>query len=263
MEKKNMLMIVAQHLRGSDLARATENILSIGQEESDGGPGSGNFGHAGRKGKRGGSAKHGTGSGKSDVAKENEPTPLEWETKVSPNVKKSSYRNTIRKVDSNKKVARGLYKATREILSHRDSTNLEDMAFINASSGEYVVNKDHNVPRECVPNSKMYKKIKEWGPENTIILHNHPKSTPPSTADINLLIKRGNKYGVIACHNGTIMKYQITGKTDARLLKPAIDTLFNVMYNYSALDGKTREQQIKETLERMKRDNFEMEVYEG
>lgn len=69
MEKKNMLVIVAQHLRGSDLARATENILSIGQEENDGGPGSGNFGHSGRKGKRGGSSKRGTGSGGRSDAK--------------------------------------------------------------------------------------------------------------------------------------------------------------------------------------------------
>lgn len=46
-------------------AESAEKLLNAHAEEQDGGPGSGNFGHAGRPGKRGGSAPEGGGGGSS------------------------------------------------------------------------------------------------------------------------------------------------------------------------------------------------------
>lgn len=48
-------------------------------------------------------------------------------------------------------------------------------------------------------------------PFTIIALHNHLGSTVPSLSDIEAAYNRKYKYGLIACHNGTLMKYEVHG----------------------------------------------------
>lgn len=162
------------------------------------------------------------------------------------------------------RVARGICKASREILKHRDMTRFEDLVFVNARTGKFVINKDFDQEDTCIPNAPMLKKLEQWGKENTIVLHNHPRGNFPSLKDITMMVERGTKYGVIACHDGTVMKYQIIGKTDPYLVNITLDTLYNLMHNTEGndkLSEEQRERKIEETYERLRDFGFLLEVY--
>ena len=58
---KRLLRLIA--LDGSLTPEVAEKLVELNAKEKDGGPGSGNFGHKGRPGKKGGSAKEGEGGG--------------------------------------------------------------------------------------------------------------------------------------------------------------------------------------------------------
>lgn len=38
--------------------------------------------------------------------------------------------------------------------------------------------------------------------------HNHPGSSAPSASDINSLRKNGASFGVIACHDGSLLRFE-------------------------------------------------------
>lgn len=183
MNKKNIILMLADAVSGRELANAISRILCFDSDADDGGPGSGNFGHAGRKGKRGGSAKRGVGSANHSgsertaaqefASREDDRGQKKTQTKVSRTTRTQDYREKFNKAETRMKVARGICKASREILKHRDMTRFEDLAFINAKTGKFVINKDFDQEDTCVPNSTMLRKIEQWGKENTIVLHNH------------------------------------------------------------------------------------------
>lgn len=78
------------------------------------------------------------------------------------------------------------------------------------------------------------------------------------------MVDRETKYGIIACHDGTVMKYQIIGKTDPYLVNITLDTLYNLMHNKNGNEKLTEEQRtqkIEETYERLKDLGFFLEVY--
>ena len=51
------------------------------------------------------------------------------------------------------------------------------------------------------------KRAREEG-HRVVIAHNHPGSSAPSAADIKSLRNNGAAFGVIACHDGSILKFE-------------------------------------------------------
>ena len=72
--------------------------------------------------------------------------------------------------------------------------------------------------------------------------------------------ERKQKYGIIACHNGNVYKYRVIGEFDQSFVDMQLDRLNAIIYNKNKL-GDTFQTKIEETLESLKQNNIEMEVF--
>lgn len=124
-------------------------------------------------------------------------------------LKSSSYRKKFNQVSGNTRVNRIAWNLSKDILEHRSGTKFEDLAFINAVSEEYAVNKDYDVESKAKMNKAMKKLLAESEAGTIIAIHNHPGSSVPSLADLMICVNRGYKFGLVVCHDGKVYKYWI------------------------------------------------------
>jgi proteasome lid subunit RPN8/RPN11 len=59
----------------------------------------------------------------------------------------------------------------------------------------------------CGMVEKIVKAVR--GGDDVAIVHSHPDSSPPSSADINSLVSTGARRGVIACHDGSVYVFEV------------------------------------------------------
>ena len=88
-------------------------------------------------------------------------------------------------------------------------------------------------------------------PRQIISVHNHPHNMLPSSAD---LVSAGiYKYGVIACHNGTVIKYSVLDNIDL----DAADYILNIMQ-----DQLNQKRDLTDSLKLLNLCGVKMEVYQ-
>ena len=117
-------------------------------------------------------------------------------------------------VDEMPKVKRSVRDSIGKIYKHRSGTDNEDLYFINSSTGSVRTSTRGTEPGTCAPTKPM-KKMLANAEEGTIIgIHNHPRNSAPSVPDIMAAARRKYKYGIVACHDGTLYKYKVTGKVN-------------------------------------------------
>lgn len=113
-------------------------------------------------------------------------------------------------VDEMPKVKRSVRDSIGKIYKHRSGTDNEDLYFINSSTGSVRTSTRGTEPGTCAPTKPM-KKMLANAEEGTIIgIHNHPRNSAPSVPDIMAAARRKYKYGIVACHDGTLYKYNTT-----------------------------------------------------
>ena len=109
----------------------------------------------------------------------------------------------------------------RRMLKRRTGTTLEDFAAM--SIGKKIVaarfssskeSKQALLPRGTVADLMRAKR------GDLVALHNHPESMPPSFSDFYLLTMKSIRYGLIACHDGSVVRYRIT---DMELFKKVVE----------------------------------------
>lgn len=124
-------------------------------------------------------------------------------------INSSKYRKAFDDLGESPKVTRAMYQASKNILEHRTETLFEDLAFINSETGETLIRDDINEKQRVYPSKKM-KEMVEANPNKIIAIHNHPNSSLPSQSDI--WNARRYKYGLIAAHDGNVIKYEVSDK---------------------------------------------------
>ena len=124
-------------------------------------------------------------------------------------LKSSAYRKKFNQVSGNTRVNRIAWNLSKDILEHRSGTKFEDLAFINAVSEEYAVNKDYDVESKAKMNKAMKKLLAESEAGTIIAIHNHPGSSVPSIPDLRACIQRGYKKGIAVCHDGKVYIYSV------------------------------------------------------
>lgn len=122
------------------------------------------------------------------------------------------------------------------MLRHRSGTWYEDLAFVDTKSNTVMARTDFNAKKRVKPSRKMLKMLKEADDYTVIGIHNHPESGVPSYSDFSVAYKRKYKYGIVACHNGTIYKYSIVGQLNRPIAESALDLLS--LSGYSDYVGK-------------------------
>ena len=120
-----------------------------------------------------------------------------------------SYRKYFREISENSVLNENLYKASKEILKHRNGTKKEDMYLFDAETGELVYKYTQSQDKQEIKYPSKMNKIIKTHKNKLITLHNHPMGRPPSAADFNSQHINGYQFGVICAHNGKIYIYKI------------------------------------------------------
>ncbi len=168
------------------------------------------------------------------------------------------YRNKFDVFGETTKIARCMSQEARKMLHHRTGTLYEDLSFIDSKTGKYITRNDYNVEKEVMPSKRMIKMVEEAEPYSIIAIHNHPTSSTPSMSDINSAWKKKYKYGLIACHNGNIFKYRITGDYNPIIVNAHLDKIHKLIYNK---DGTMDISEIERNIQHLKMQNVEFEVF--
>jgi proteasome lid subunit RPN8/RPN11 len=101
----------------------------------------------------------------------------------------------------------------RDMLKHRTGTTLEDFAAVSLS-GKSVVTKLTSAAthKRAMLSRENIRCLLEAKRGDLVAIHNHPESSPPSFADFRICTFRSIRYGLIACHDGGVVRYRITNR---------------------------------------------------
>lgn len=194
-------------------------------------------------------AKAGIFDTENEVPRTKNLKPLEVDkAAVSSNAYKKMVYNAV---DETPKVKRSVRDSIGKIYKHRSGSDNEDLYFINSATGSVRTSVRGEEPGICHPTKSMKKMLADAEEGTIIAIHNHPRNSAPSLSDIVVAAERKYKYGIVACHDGTLYKYSVTGEVN----KPMAESLLAIYEKreYSKIDGKV--------LSQMKKDaGIEMEV---
>lgn len=164
------------------------------------------------------------------------------ETLVNFNYNSREFYKKIEKLSKEKEEVGNVFRASKEILEHRNGTNFEDLCYIKSGTEKRIINKSYDYYDEinkvsaCKANSKMKSLLRNSKQYTTIAVHNHPRNSAPSVADIFTACNNKYKYGVVICHNGNIYKYKIISrikKENYYFLEMCLADLERNVYNYN------------------------------
>lgn len=136
------------------------------------------------------------------------------DTVISDLIKTPEYRKRFELLDESVRVRRVACAESRAMLEHRSGTKYEDMTFIDSRTGKFIRRSDYDAEREVMPNKKMREMVMSAEPHTIISVHNHPGNSLPSMADIKTAYLHQYKYGLIACHDGRLIKYEVLNGYD-------------------------------------------------
>ncbi|MEE1210174.1 MAG: hypothetical protein U0K60_09080 [Parafannyhessea umbonata] len=128
--------------------------------------------------------------------------------------RRESYRKNVEKVFG-KEIAPLVHDDMRRMLGHRSGTLYEDIYAYDLDAGVRI---GSETSQRSTFSASIGKKLAGAMMESTsaghrvAIVHNHPNSGAPSAADINSLRKNGASFGVIACHDGSILRFEQVGE---------------------------------------------------
>lgn len=124
-------------------------------------------------------------------------------------VNSKAYHDKFEKLPYSKLVREALYMIAITMLEHRNNTNYEDLAAIDARTGQLIVqNTDSNVEFKSGFNKKQHNKFND-SEASKIMIHNHPTSSRPSDTDFITAEKNNLTGALIIGHDGTIYSYSV------------------------------------------------------
>ena len=143
-------------------------------------------------------------------------------------VNTKKYHDKFEGLVKNKAVSESIYKEAMEILESRNNTFYEEIVAIDARTGERLVKNTsavNNWAHAC-GFSVAEEEILNNRKTPFEVLHNHPNSSYPSSADIKKLFDRKWQSGsTIVCHDGTVYRIEKLEPVDN------IDGLIQDVYN--------------------------------
>lgn len=125
-----------------------------------------------------------------------------------------SYRKNVEKVFG-KDMAPLVHDDMRRMLGHRSGTPCEDIYAYDLDSGKRIgstTNQGITHGANMTGELKDGMKRARTAGHRIAIAHNHPGSSATSAADIISLRDNDASFGVIVCHDSSLIKFCITGK---------------------------------------------------
>ncbi|MBR6400349.1 MAG: minor capsid protein [Firmicutes bacterium] len=179
-------------------------------------------------------------SAKSDIMKtgsdvmalENQRYGRNKDTAINHNyIKSGEYRRKFDKATSNPKVNKSLYDCAKKALTHRSGTLLEDMYWIDGTTGKVIAKElDSTEPRKIKYSNSTKEKIESADAYSIVALHSHPSSMPPSADDFNSCYDNKYQIGFVSCHNGKLFAYTSEQKISKKLYEMYIENFIESGY---------------------------------
>lgn len=145
-------------------------------------------------------------------------------------INSGEYRHKFDHITDNDDVNRVIYSKAKEMLIHRSGTELEDMYWIDRTSGKIVVSATDEKIEKSVKYTEKIKKAIE-GRSGLITIHTHPGSMPPSIADFNSAFRHGYDISLVACHDGKVFRYKSNEEINERIYNMYIDAFKSQGYD--------------------------------
>ncbi len=109
-----------------------------------------------------------------------------------------------------KRSAKAVRDEAVKILERRNGLPCEDLSAIRLSDGSTISRvRDSKSPHKAVWSDSMKMKVGKERRRSVVTVHNHPDSMPPSSSDFISLLHPSVRYGIIACHDGSIIKIEV------------------------------------------------------
>lgn len=150
-----------------------------------------------------------------------------------------SYRRNVEKVFG-KDMAPLVHDDMRRMLGHRSGTLYEDIYAYDLDSGKRI---GSTTNQRITYGANMTGELKEGmrtardAGHRIAIAHNHPGSSAPSAADIISLRDNGASFGVIACHDGSILRFEQVREPIGGYNAITADRVSRLMKAYSGDEG--------------------------
>ena len=173
---------------------------------------------------------------------------------INPVIKTAKYRNLFNNLNEPIQLQRIAYESARTILNHRKGTKFEDLTFIDSATGKHITRDDYDMENQVMPSKRMRSMVQNNAPYTIIAVQNHPGSSVPSIADLESAYRHKYKYGVILCHNGTIMKYEVLGQYNEVIVSMLLDKANIDLYHGN-------EKELSKTIEQLRAENILLEVF--
>lgn len=190
------------------------------------------------------------------AAEESKANVADKSTVINPEVRQPAYRRLFSTLDESPQVQRTAYKEAIDMLEHRSGTEFEDLAFIDSATGKVLRRTDYNEPHKVLPSKRMMAMVRNSAPHTIISVHNHNGSNFPSMTDLHSAYTKQYKYGLIACHNGTVIKYKVTGEYNPLIVQTLLDSAQIIAYNGDGISSA----KFRKKLEQLRDENVVMEV---
>ena len=125
-------------------------------------------------------------------------------------VNSREYEDKFFEITDNRIVNQTIYNVSKNILSHCDGTEHEDMFLFNMMDGTIIAKQTESTIQLGINYSDEFRAaLKKIAYDGTpvIALHNHPHGTPPSADDFRKAYENNYAAGIIIGHNGQVYMY--------------------------------------------------------
>lgn len=150
-------------------------------------------------------------------------------------VESHAYKRRIDTLPETEEVRKAIWQEMKEAIKHRSGTDFEDLIFIDSVTGKMKRSVDFEKARTARPTKAMKKMLQDKKEHTIIAIHNHPGSSVPSWDDIMVAANRKYKYGLIGCHDGKIIKYEIESQPIELFYRSAVAKLDKTGYTEDSL----------------------------
>jgi len=140
------------------------------------------------------------------------------------------YRSKFDHITDNINVNRIVYAKAKDMLNHRSGTMIEDMYWIDKSSGAVVASALDEKQDGAIRYTDAIRKAIS-GRKDLIALHTHPQSMPPSAADFNMAFRNGYADALVICHDGKIFRYVSNQEVNERMYVAYIQNYIKAGYS--------------------------------
>ena len=94
------------------------------------------------------------------------------------------------------------------------------MIFLDLTNGQVLAQRNQNISGGVLASERM-KDMANASLRKIVAIHNHPYSMLPSYSDLENA--KRYKYGVIVCHNGSVIKYSVDDNANIAVADNLLD----------------------------------------